>query len=101
MVENKTRRTKNKTRRTKNKILGIEERIEVCNKSVNYEDKDILYKITNLIQNNNPLIIKGNLVETFIGGGNQEARIQLRKGAKEVVTHDNKGQKLYKIEVID
>lgn len=88
-----------KSKSAKNKILGIN-KVEFKTEVINYEDKAITYKVTNLTQKNTPIIVNGQLVETFIGGKNQEARKQLRIGADEVITYDNKGNELYKIEVI-
>ena len=68
--------------------------------TVDYESPNRNYKITNLEVKNNTVIVSGDLVETFIGSANLEARKQLIRGAKEVVTVDNFGKKLFKIEVI-
>ena len=68
--------------------------------TIDYENPNKKYRITNLEVKNAPVIISGDLVETFIGSDNLEARKQLIRGAKEVITVDNFGKKLFKIEVI-
>lgn len=68
---------------------------------INYESPDILYKVSNLVLNNNPMYVTGQFIESFIGNSNIEARKQLKKGEKEVVTKDADGHEAYKIEVIE
>lgn len=84
------------------KILGIENPvIKEEKKDYDYKNKNIKYKITNLIVKNTPITVTGDLVETFIGGRNVLARTQLRDGAKKVITKDIDGNDIYKIEVIE
>lgn len=68
---------------------------------INYESSDIKYKITNLLVNNNPMIVDGSLVETFIGTNNKDVREQLKRGQKVVISKDKNSRDNYKIEVID
>lgn len=82
------------------KILGKTPEIKTV-VTVKYESPDIKYKITNLVTKNNPIIITGDLVETFIGAGNLKEREELKRGAKEVITKDGNGNEMYKIEVLN
>lgn len=82
------------------KILGnsiVTEEI----KNIHYEDKNRMYKITNLQLKNEPTIVNGTLVESFIGSKNIEARKDLKNGALKVLTKDIFGNEMYKIEVIE
>lgn len=67
---------------------------------INYKDTELRYKVTNLQMDNEPMIVRGDLIETFIGMRNNEARNELKKGANEVITKDYHGNDEYKIEVI-
>ena len=80
------------------KILGkkIKPKTE---KFIDYENPDLKYRITNLIVNNNPVIVDGSVIEGFIGGYNDKARTDLQKGAKSVTVYDKLSQKpIYRIE---
>lgn len=81
------------------KILGKVAEVKTVTE-IKYESPEIQYKITNLAVKNNPIIISGDVVETFIGSGNVVQREALKQGAKEVITKDGNGRELYKIEVI-
>ena len=85
---------------TEDLLLGKETK-EETNKIINYEDKAICYQITNLKLNNNPIVICGNAVETFIGSKNSVARQKLISGEKVVFTLDTNGDEEYKIEVVE
>lgn len=67
----------------------------------NYEASSVKYKVTNLMKNNNPTIVTGDVIETFIGSKNKEARNQLKSGAKAVITKDYNNKDEYKIEVVE
>lgn len=82
------------------KILGKKESV-ITGLNVKYESPSIMYQITNLELNNGSIVVSGDLVETFIGSNNIEARKALKGGAKEVTSKDVNGKDLYKIEVID
>jgi hypothetical protein len=81
------------------KILGKTAEVQTVTE-VKYESPEIQYKITNLATKNTPIIITGDLVETFIGTGNLVQREELKKGATEVITKDANGKEMYKIEVL-
>lgn len=81
------------------KILG-ESPATVEKTIYDYENPDVKYKVTNLVANNNPIIVRGDVIETFIGSKNIEARERLKTGAKKVVTKDLNGEAVYKIEVL-
>lgn len=100
MASNSRTRTRINKQTDEEKILGIKPTVTVY-KNCNYEDKNIQYRVTNLEVNNNPIYVRGNLIETFIGARNTEARQQLKDGKKEVICKDTYGKQLYKIEVID
>lgn len=68
---------------------------------INYENPEVLYKVTNLKLKNNPMFISGQFIESFIGSNNIEARRLLKRGEKIVVTKDADGEDYYRIEVID
>lgn len=81
------------------KILGkVADSIEFT--VYDYENPQTRYKVTNLLINNNPVTVSGAVIETFIGSKNLEAREELKKGAKKVVTKDINGNSMYKIEVL-
>lgn len=93
--------TKSKTKKNaEDKILGIEPEIKE-GKNYDYKNKNIQYRITNLIVKNAPIFITGDLVETFIGDRNKSVRTQLRNGEQLVITKDINNKELYKIEVIE
>ena len=81
------------------KILGKVAEVKTVTE-IKYESAKIQYRVTNLAVNNNPIIVNGDVVETFIGSGNVAQREELKKGAKEVITKDSNGKELYKIEVL-
>lgn len=81
------------------KILGIPEEKKVS-KNIDYENPKMQYKVTNLKLKNTPIVVTGDLVETFIGQSNKEAREALKDGEKSVITKDCNGEKEYKIEVL-
>lgn len=81
------------------KILGAKP--EIVTKTIyNYENPDVKYKVTNLQVKNTPVYVTGDVVETFIGNRNKNARYALKEGAKEVITKDLNGDEIYKIEVV-
>lgn len=100
MATNNRTRTRINKQTDEEKILGIKPSV-TSYKEHNYEDKNIQYRVTNLEVNNNPIYVRGNLIETFIGAKNTEARKQLKNGEKKVICKDIYGKQLYKIEVID
>lgn len=81
-------------------ILGKKVRKEVKT-VISYEDESITYMVTNLKINNKPTKVTGDLIETFIGSNNIEARNALKDGAKCVITKDFKHNDEYKIEVVE
>jgi hypothetical protein len=82
------------------KIFGAQEVVET--KIIkSYEDSSIRYKITNLQVKNKPVIVSGDLVESFIGCKNIDARNALKSGANKVITKDFYGKDIYKIEVVE
>lgn len=81
------------------KILGKVAEVKTVTE-IKYESPEIRYKITNLTVKNTPIIVNGDVVETFIGSGNVVQREELKQGAKEVITKDGNGKELYKIEVL-
>lgn len=85
---------------TEDLLLGKKPK-EETNKTIDYEDKAIRYQVTNLKLNNNPIVICGNAVETFIGSKNSVARQKLISGEKVVFTLDTNGDEEYKIEVVE
>ena len=85
---------------TEDKILGNPKVVKTKVKKT-YEDSSISYKITNLQVDNKPVIVTGELVETFIGCKNLKARNDLKDGTPEVITKDLNGNDMYKIEVIN
>lgn len=92
-------RTYTKKQTDEEKILGSKP--ESCiDKEIDYENSTRRYKVTNLVVENNPVEITGDLIETFIGTNNLDARKSLQEGANEVITVDKYGKELYKIEVI-
>lgn len=72
----------------------------VVKKVFNYEDENRLYKVFNLKLNNGYTIVTGDVVETFIGHKNLEARKELKEGAKKVTTYNADGKEQYRIEVL-
>lgn len=82
------------------KIMG-EIPTTVREKIVNYESPKILYKVTNLILNNNPMTVSGQFIESFIGSNNIEARKQLKRGETTVITNGADGKEAYKLEVVE
>lgn len=82
------------------RILGDTDKVTHV-RYTNYEDPKRLYKVTNLQTKNSPVIIGGNLIETFIGTSNKQARIDLKSGIKKVITKDIDGNAIYKIEAIN
>lgn len=100
VIDENTEIVEKKTELTdEDKILGVKENT-VTVLDVKYESPTIKYKVTNLELDNGYITVSGDLVETFIGSNNIEARKALKKGAKEVFTNDVNGKHLYKIEVI-
>lgn len=82
-------------------FLGVEPKIEEIIEIVDYTSPKMQYKVTNILVGNEPVILNGTCVETFIGSYNKQARLDLKAGKKEVTTVDHKGNPLYKIEVLD
>ena len=81
------------------KIFGVKvENVTVSN--INYESPLRQYKVHNLLLNNAPVIVSGEFIETFIGIDNLQAREDLKRGKKSVMTKDADGNLTYKIEVI-
>ena len=78
------------------KIKGVKQNT-TTELRVKYENPDILYKVTNLSLNNKPIIVPGDLIETFIGSNNLEARNALINGENEVTAKDINGEPLYQI----
>lgn len=74
--------------------------IETVRNVVSYEDPSIMYKVTNL-KNDNVIECDGSLVETFIGSNNLAARQDLIDGVKSVITKDYNKKDEYKIEVVE
>lgn len=100
VIDENTEIVEKKTELTdEDKILGVPEKTYTAI-DVKYESPTIKYKVTNLELNNGFIKITGDLVETFIGSNNIEARKGLKRGEKEVFTKDVNGKPLYKIEVI-
>lgn len=66
-----------------------------------YEDRAIKYRVTNLQVKNNPVIVNGTVIESFIGSKNLEARNALKEGAEKVITKDLHGNDMFQIEVLD
>lgn len=102
MAERKKATVKRKVKPTDEEIfLGIEPKTEAV-EVVDYENANILYKVTNLkVAASTPSVFSGAAIETFIGCQNADARNKLINGAKEVITLDGAGNQEYKIEVID
>jgi len=94
------RKVTTKKQSDEDKILGVPIVQEVVS-MVDYENKNVQYKVTNLEVKNSPIFVRGNLIETFIGAKNAQARSDLKKGEKEVICKDIYGKNLYKIEVIE
>lgn len=85
---------------TEDLLLGNELK-PIVEDVIDYESPERLYKVTNLELNNKPIKVRGDLIETFIGGKNAEARKELKNGVTKVITKDAyKGSDLYKIEVV-
>lgn len=80
-------------------VLGNEIKEEIKT-IVTYEDNSIIYKITNLIVGNNPIEVRGDVIESFIGSNNKIARKELAEGAKKVITKDKNGKEEFLIEVM-
>lgn len=101
MAERKKPIVKKKVQPTvEERLLGIEPPVETV-REVDYENENVLYKVTNLkVKSSSPSVFSGNKIETFIGYKNGEARKQLINGAKKVITVDGNGNNEYKIEVI-
>ena len=88
------------TLKDEDKILGKKEKFSSA-KNVDYEDIYKKYKVTNIALGNTPIIVRGNVIEAFIGSHNLKAREELKAGSKSVITHDLLSNKqLYKIEVL-
>lgn len=81
------------------KILG-KQKDDTVSLNIDYESPKRKYRITNLVVKNNPVIVTGDVIETFIGCKNKEARQDLIDGMTKVITKDIQGEDLYKIEVI-
>lgn len=81
------------------KILGKKPAV-VETEIIDYESPKARYRVTNLAVNNAPIIVRGDVIESFIGAKNSEARENLINGAKKVVTYDIMGNSQFKIEVI-
>lgn len=83
-------------------ILGVKPKAEVV-KEIDYESDSVKYKITNLlVKESTPTIVFGDVIETFIGNRNKEARKALKQGAKKVTTFEHfTKEPMYEIEVID
>ena len=67
---------------------------------MDYESPKTRYRVTNLAVNNRPIIVRGDVIESFIGAKNTEAREKLLNGSQKVVTFDIMGNSQYKIEVL-
>lgn len=82
-------------------ILGVQPQKSVV-REFDYENENAKYKVTNLLfEETTPTIVTGDVIETFIGSRNKEARYALKKGEKEVITYEHFTNKpMYKIEVI-
>jgi hypothetical protein len=83
-------------------ILGVEQEVKEVTE-LDYESEIIKYRITNLlVPGSTPTVVTGEVIETFIGNRNKEARNALKAGAKEVTTYEHFTKNpMYKIEVID
>lgn len=95
----KTKVTEVKKLTEEEQILG-EKPVTIVKTSVDYENFERKYKVTNLEFNNTPVKVDGTVIETFIGSNNKEARKALKEGALEVITRDMNGKEIYKIEVL-
>ena len=81
------------------KIMGVNPVVET-KKEFNYESPKVRYRVKNLILNNNPITVTGDIIEAFIGSSNITAREQLKEGVKEVITYNGDKKEQYKIEVL-
>jgi hypothetical protein len=81
------------------KILGVNAVIET-KKEFNYESPAVKYRVTNLILNNKPITVTGEIIEAFIGSRNLKARQELKEGVKEVIAYNGDKKEQYKIEVL-
>lgn len=93
------RATVTKEQTIEDMVLGHEPQVEIL-EIYDYESHDIRYKVTNLKVKNKPSIVCGDVIETFIGSNNKEARQALKSGAKSVITKDYNKNNEYKIEVM-
>jgi len=84
---------------TEEKILGKAKKEKVVTPR-DYESKEILYRVTNILSPNTPITVRGDVIETFIGCRNIVAREGLRAGEKMVYTYDITGRTQYKIELL-
>ena len=81
------------------KIMGVSPVVET-KKEFNYESPKVMYKVSNLLLNNNPITVTGDIIEAFIGSRNQEAREQLKRDVREVITYNGDKKEQYKLEVL-
>lgn len=68
--------------------------------NTDYENPERLYRVYNLKLNNGFVTVRGDVVESFIGTKNKEARKSLKNGKKAVITYDADKKEEYRIEVV-